>query len=177
MTPDEVISGFDPIVGPDPRVLILGTIPSVRSLAENRYYGHPRNCFWTLMERLFAAGAHLEYPERVEALRRAHVAVWDVLHAAERPGSLDADIVASSEIPNDIPGFLREHPGVHTVFFNGRTAEALFRRHIAPGLGPSSGIDLVVLPSTSPAHAARSWDEKLAAWSVVARAAAEERAR
>jgi hypoxanthine-DNA glycosylase len=166
-----VIRGFSPLAEVDARVLILGTVPSERSLAEDRYYAHPRNCFWPLMEQLFGEGRPLDYPDRVALLLLCGVAVWDVLQAAERPGSLDAAIVAGSEVPNDIAGFLHEHPGISTVFFNGAKAEVLFRRHVAATLPQNETPQLVRLPSTSPANAGLSMAAKLEQWRVVAEAA------
>ena len=164
--------GFDPIVGPEPRVLILGTAPSEQSLREGRYYANPRNDFWSIMERLFAGGRPLEYAARIEMLKDAGVALWDVLAEAERVGSLDADI--RSPVANDLAGFLRANPSIATVFFNGATAERLFQAHCAASLGGGAA-RFVRLPSTSPANASISSALKLAAWQAV-RAAAEGRA-
>lgn len=162
-----VIEGFDPIIAPGARVLILGTAPSVRSLELGQYYGHERNAFWPIMERLFGSGETLGYPQRTQLVTAAGVAVWDVLRQAERPGSLDADIVRASEVANDIAGLLRVNRDITTVFFNGATAQTLFERHIAPDLGNDIAVELVRLPSTSPANAALAFDDKLEAWSAV----------
>ena len=161
-----MIRGFPPIAASDARVLILGTAPSVRSLAEGQYYAHPQNAFWRIMEELFAEGAHLAYDERAELLGRAGVAVWDVLHAAEREGSLDSAIISKTAVPNDIRGFLQDHPQIHCVFFNGAEAERLFRMHFATVFARPD-LRFERLPSTSPANAATSFDAKLEAWRVV----------
>ena len=162
--------GFDPIAGPEPRVLILGTGPSEQSLREGRYYANPRNDFWSIMERLFAGGRPLEYAARVEMLKDAGVALWDVLAQAERAGSLDANIRAP--VANDLAGFLQTHPTIVTVFFNGATAERLFQAHCASALA-GRDVRLVRLPSTSPANASISSALKLAAWQAVRDAAGE----
>ena len=166
-----MIRGFDPIAGADARVLVLGTAPSVRSLEIGEYYGHPRNAFWPIMLALFGGRPGLDYPSRTELLVRARVAVWDVLHSADRPGSLDASIVAETAVPNDIAGFLTAHPEVARVFFNGTAAQALFKRHVLPALPIGAEIGLLRLPSTSPANAATPFEGKLAAWRAVADAA------
>jgi hypoxanthine-DNA glycosylase len=168
-----MISGFGPIAGADARVLILGSAPSVRSLELQQYYGHARNAFWPIMLSLFGSGAALDYPARIKLLIDARVAVWDVLHALERPGSLDARIVSASAVPNDIGGFLAVHPDVTDVFFNGLAAQTLFRRHVAPGLVLDPAMTFQLLPSTSPAHAAMSFEMKLQAWSAVRHAVNE----
>jgi double-stranded uracil-DNA glycosylase len=165
--------GFDPIVGPEPRVLILGTAPSELSLREGRYYAHPRNDFWPIMEKLFADGRPLDYAARVAMLKKAGVALWDVLAEAERVGSLDVDIKAP--VANDLGEFLRDHPTIGTVFFNGATAERLFQALCAAALADSTAAtSFVRLPSTSPANASISPALKLAAWKAVRVAADEE---
>ncbi|HUK78572.1 MAG TPA: DNA-deoxyinosine glycosylase [Thermoleophilia bacterium] len=165
--------GFDPIVGPEPRVLILGTAPSEQSLREGRYYAHPRNEFWPIMEELFADGRPLDYAARVRMLKKAGIALWDVLAEAERVGSLDADIKAP--VANDLGRFLRDHPTIGTVFFNGATAERLFQAQCAAALADSTAraTGFVRLPSTSPANASISSALKRAAWKAV-RVAAEK---
>jgi hypoxanthine-DNA glycosylase len=183
-----VIAGFAPIARADARVLILGTVPSRRSLEAGQYYAHPRNAFWPIIERLFAHDAspgdagpgapRLDYQARIALLLEARVALWDVLRAAERPGSLDADI--SAPVANDFAAFFARHPAVQTVCFNGTKARALWVRHVAPALpagleardaapAPLAALNmgLVTLPSTSPANAALSFDDKFAAWQVV----------
>ncbi|MBN2205385.1 MAG: DNA-deoxyinosine glycosylase [Thermoleophilia bacterium] len=179
-----MITGFAPIARADTRVLILGTVPSRRSLEAGQYYAHPRNAFWPIMERLFAhhagpgdvgpddagpATARLDYEARIDLLLAAKVALWDVLRTAERPGSLDADI--STPVANDFAAFFARHPAVRTVFFNGTKARALWARHVAPALPGGLGMRLVTLPSTSAANAALTFADKLAAWQVVREAA------
>jgi hypoxanthine-DNA glycosylase len=137
-----------------------------------QYYAHPRNAFWPLMEQLFGNGIPLDYPSRIDLVLSARIAVWDVLSSAERVGSLDSAIVTESEVPNDIEGFLDDHPSITRVFFNGAKAEAAFKRHHADLL-LRRGIDATRLPSTSPANAAASFERKVAAWSAVVHAARE----
>lgn len=113
----------------------------------------------------------MEYAERAEMLKISRVALWDVLQAGERPGSLDSAIVKPTAVPNDIAAFLREHLEIDSIFFNGTTAEKLFRERIAATLPTSQTLTLMRLPSTSPAHASLSFEKKLAAWEVVETAA------
>lgn len=154
---------FPPLAEATARVLILGSMPGQASLAAGQYYAHPRNAFWPIMGALLDAGPELAYPRRVERLQAAGIAVWDVLAECERPGSLDADIVAASVQANDFAGLLTGLPALRAIAFNGSAAEQAFRRHVLPGL-PELRATLLRLPSTSPAHAARSLAEKLAAW-------------
>ena len=145
-------------------VLILGSMPGVRSLADGQYYAHPRNSFWQIMERLLGVSSTLPYRDRVEALNEAGVGVWDVLKHCVREGSLDSRIAEETEVPNDIPGLLREFPSVNMIAFNGQKAEKSFRRHFAQPHAGFDGIEFVSLPSTSPAHASMSLELKTAAW-------------
>ena len=155
-----VIHTFGPSVSARCRVLILGTMPGVASLAAGQYYAHPRNQFWDVMGALFGTGRDLPYAQRLARLRTRGVALWDVVAECERPGSLDSDI--RHEKPNDIAGLLRDHPRIRALIFNGQPAARLFRRHF-PALLPQ--VRWVVMPSTSPAHATRTAAAKQKAWS------------
>ena len=161
-----MIAGFDPIVGPNARVLVLGSVPGRRSLQEGRYYAQPGNAFWPIVEQLFADGRALgDFEQRYDLLRENGVALWDVIHLAERPGSSsDSAIQLETVVPNDIVGFLRDHPGISHVFFNGRRADDVFGRHF--GQTPPVGRDIEFrgLPSTSGANAAMPFEVKLASW-------------
>ena len=151
-------------------MLVLGTVPSIASLAKQQYYGHPQNAFWPIMGRLFGAGLDVPYEERKRILCEHGVAVWDVLRECYREGSLDTSIHVESESPNDIAGFLRDQPQVRSIFFNGSKAETAFRRHVLPQVAElEREFRYARLPSTSPAHAGRTFAQKLAAWRVVAR--------
>lgn len=151
---------FAPVVGPVPKVLILGSMPGAASLKKRQYYGHPKNQFWRLLGE--ASGEDLEgqdYAERLATLKRRGIALWDVLSECSREGSLDADI--TDEKPNAIAKLLRE-TGIKVVFLNGGKAASAFQTFIAEGL--SENILVVKLPSSSPAHVSLSFEEKLARW-------------
>ena len=162
-----LLTGFDPITMPTANVLILGTAPSVASLAAQQYYAHPRNAFWRIMCALLNAPPDLDYAARAELLKRHEIALWDVLQHCERPGSLDSNIKKGSEQANDFVGFLGKHPRIHTVFFNGQKAAALFEKLVAPGLADRDRrLASVTLPSTSPANTIK-FEKKLEAWQQV----------
>jgi len=162
-----VLRGFAPVARPDARVLVLGSMPGAASLAAGEYYAHPRNAFWFLQGALFDAGPELSYSARLTRLLEAGVALWDVLEACTRVGSLDAAITPDSEHANDFESFLAAHPRIVNVFFNGAKAEHAWRRHVAPQLGERTLV-CARLPSTSPAHASLSRAQKLSAWRAVA---------
>lgn len=117
------------------------------------------------MGDLFAAGPELDYPSRLRKLNENQVALWDVVHACFRPGSLDSAISEAGLATNDFNGFFKEHPNLSHVFFNGQKAGDLFKKKVAPGL--TSRYEYAVLPSTSPANAASSYATKLEKWSVL----------
>ena len=153
---------FAPVAGTGARLLILGSMPGLESLRAGQYYAHPRNAFWPIIAGLTGIAHDAPYAQRLRALRARGIALWDVLAACTRPGSLDSAIDAGSVTVNDLRGFLRQHPQIRDVLFNGAAAERFFLRHVAPGLDP--GLRLTRLPSTSPAHATRSRDEKRRQW-------------
>jgi double-stranded uracil-DNA glycosylase len=160
---------FPPIARPDARILILGSMPGQASLAAGQYYAHPRNAFWPIMATLLGFEATLDYPARTRALAAAGIAVWDVLHSCRRSGSLDSSIEAESLVVNDLARFLARHRAIEHIFFNGSAAEALFRKHLGAHPG-TARLHLARLPSTSPAHAGLSFEQKLLFWSAVTNA-------
>lgn len=157
-----LVYSFPPVADDRARVLILGSMPGVLSLAENQYYAHPRNLFWPIMDSLFGAGRDVAYEQRLRLLQDQRIALWDVLHSCQRDGSLDSDI--QCEVANDFATFFNTYPQITHVFFNGGKAESSFRKHVGD---VAPGLVMTRLPSTSPAHASLSFDQKLEAWSQI----------
>lgn len=160
-------TGLPPIADPGIRTLILGSLPSRRSLQLGQYYGHPQNAFWRIMDALLGAARDMPYEERKARLLGSQIGVWDVLHSSLRPGSMDADIDTATARPNDFSSFLEGHPQVYRVCFNGRKAAEMFRRTVELPEHLAGGLEFVDLPSTSPAYAAMPFEEKLGRWSIV----------
>ncbi|KAF0814127.1 hypothetical protein IGB42_01024 [Andreprevotia sp. IGB-42] len=151
---------FPPVVNADVRLLVLGSLPGVVSLAQQAYYAHPRNAFWPIMAALTGQSlVTMPYPERLQALLAAGVGLWDVVGQAERRGSLDADLRAIA--PNALPELLAELPQLQAVAFNGQTAYKLGHRQLPAAL------QHYALPSTSPALTTR-FEQKLQLWSAIA---------
>ena len=156
---------FAPVLGRNPRILILGSLPGRASLAAGEYYAHPRNLFWDVMGELAGAPRALPYAQRLDALTARGIALWDVVQDAHRPGSLDSAIDFASARHNDIAALLKAQPALQVVAFNGGTSARLFSRHVRPQLGArATALTLLPLPSTSPAHAGLPRDAKQLAW-------------
>jgi hypoxanthine-DNA glycosylase len=140
--------------------LILGSLPGEASLALAQYYGNPRNAFWRLMEGVIDTPlVPLAYEDRLATLLAHHVGLWDVIAEAERPGSLDAAI--RDPAANDLLTLIDTLPALRLVAFNGGTAAKLGGRLIG------ERIATLALPSSSPAHAARTFAQKAQAWSAL----------
>ena len=158
--------GFPPMSSPSARVLILGSLPGRLSLERGEYYAHPQNSFWKIIAARVPE-LPSDYAGRIRVLIEQRVALWDVLAAATRSGSLDADI-SDDAIPNNLRAFFRAHPDIRLIGFNGGTAAKLYERHVLPTLIESQfAIARTTLPSTSPAHARLSFAEKAARWSAI----------
>ncbi len=161
----ELATSFPPIVGTTPKILILGSMPGMESLKQQRYYAHPRNAFWPIITSLYGHSESLDYSQRCELLKQKQIAVWDVLKSCYRPGSLDQNIETESMVANDFVAFLQLHPSIRQIFFNGGKAEQVFKRYVAKKL-ETAGISPSYhrLPSTSPAHAAMNYETKQQLW-------------
>lgn len=162
------VSSFGAVVGQEPRVLILGSMPGIASLDQNQYYAHPRNAYWRIMGDLFGVDPGLPYEERLRELTECGIALWDVLESCFRPGSLDSNIDDDTARPNDFAVLFAEHPTIRYVFFNGGKAANVFRRRVMPEIDERvRSLVFRTLPSTSPAHASRSYEQKLDQWAIV----------
>ncbi len=155
------IQSFPSLSNPDAQILLLGTMPGVKSLAINQYYGHPRNHFWKLLSAIFEVELPLNYDSKKEMLLQNKIAVWDVLQACEREGSLDSAIV--KEVPNDFNLFLSQHPKIKIIGFNGQKAATYFKKYIKT----DKDYFYITLPSTSPANAGKSFEQKLSEWKTI----------
>jgi hypoxanthine-DNA glycosylase len=152
-----LLTGLAPVLDPGIRILILGSFPGAQSLAAAQYYAHPRNQFWRLVSALVGEDlAALPYADRLPRLLAHRIGLWDVLGACEREGSLDSAI--RKPAAND---FARLHmlcPELQTVGFNGQASGKF-----APQF-QEAGYRTVVLPSSSPAHMAMTFEQKLQVW-------------
>jgi TDG/mug DNA glycosylase family protein len=164
-TPSARVQSFAAVLGAGTRILILGSMPGVASLAAQQYYAHPRNQFWSIMGAVCGAGPELPYAQRLQVLQERGLGLWDVLQSCVRRGSLDTAIEHDSAIANELLPLLRQG-NIMRLCCNGGAAHAALRRHFGQPLAREfPRIDIRCLPSTSPANASWSYVRKLQAWS------------
>ncbi|MBW8361672.1 MAG: DNA-deoxyinosine glycosylase [Kaistella sp.] len=152
------ISSFPPVISKSSKVLILGSVPGVKSLEMQEYYAHPQNHFWKIMFRLFNEEVTTDYAEKMKILDRNKVAVWDVIDTCERDGSLDTRI--RNEEHNDILKLLNDYPNIEAIFCNGQKSYKNLKKIV----GKDFEIPVFVMPSTSPAFAGMKYEDKVLAW-------------
>lgn len=151
------IFSFPPIIDSESEILILGSIPGVKSLEKQQYYGHPQNKFWKIIFELFNEQFTDDYTEKIEILKKHHIALWDVIDSCERKGSLDSEI--RNEEANKIDELLDNHPNIKVIFCNGGKSF----KNLQKILGKNFRIPIYLLPSTSPLHTV-SFEKKLEGW-------------
>lgn len=152
-----LLAGFAPVLDRNTRIVILGSFPGAASLTAQQYYAHPRNQFWRLLSSVLAEDlVALPYSYRLQRILAHRIGLWDVLAACAREGSLDTAIRHAQA--NNFAVLKEQCPGLSRVCFNGK-ASGRFEREFA-----AAGFETLVLPSSSPAHAAYSFEQKLAQW-------------
>lgn len=151
------ISSFPPIIDDRSKILILGSIPGVKSLEKQQYYAHPQNKFWKIIFELLNEEFTEDYSERVRILKKHQIALWDVIDSCERKGSLDSEI--KNEEANQIAELLQKHPNIQAIFCNGGKSY----KNLQKILGKNFRIPVILLPSTSPLHTV-SFEKKLDDW-------------
>lgn len=158
--PDPVLTGFAPVVRPDTRLLVMGSFPGRASLDAAQYYAHPRNQFWRLLSAVLGQDlVTLDYASRLNALLTRQIGLWDVIARCQRQGSLDSAIRAAEA--NQVETLFRQAPQLHTICFNGKTAGK------AAPMFAEAGFTTLVLPSSSPANAQLSFEDKLQHWQLI----------
>ena len=154
-------SSFLPAINNGCKILILGSMPGVKSLERQEYYAHPQNRFWKVMGKLCKEPglAGFSYEGKLKSLLDKGFALWDVIKFCKRDGSLDSDI--TDEIPNDIRALLQEYKGIRVIFLNGNKAYSSFKKHFPDLLNKYR---CVKLPSTSPANARYRLEDLTKEW-------------
>ena len=116
-----IAKSFNAQVATDCRILILGSMPGKTSLSEQQYYAHPRNAFWPIMQAILGIPSSMNYPQRIDAIKKYGVGLWDVYHQCYRPGSLDAAIDKRSVQFNAIGPLIKQLPNLSCIACNGQT--------------------------------------------------------
>lgn len=155
------ISSFPPIINENSKILILGSIPGVKSLEMQQYYAHPQNKFWKIICEIFNEDFTTDYAERIKILEKHHIALWDVIDTCERKGSLDSEI--RNEEANKIEELLQNFPNIKAIFCNGQKSH----KNLQKILGKKFRLPIIVLPSTSPAYVGLSYFDKLKLWYII----------
>lgn len=151
------ISSFPPIIDRSSRILILGSIPGVKSLEKQQYYAHPQNKFWKIIFELLNEDFTDDYSKKIEVIKKHHIGLWDVIDSCERKGSLDSEI--RNEEANRIEELLENHSNIKAIFCNGGKSF----KNLQKILGKNYKIPVFLLPSTSPLHTV-SFEKKLEEW-------------
>ena len=155
-----IVHPFEAFCGSDPKILILGSFPSVKSRENNFFYGHPQNRFWKVISSVGKISEPKTVDEKKAMLNKMGIALWDSIHSCEITGSSDSSI--KNVTPNDIRPIVEKY-GIRAVFANGKTSGMYYEKYIEP----VCGIKAEVLPSTSPANAAWSLPRLIDAYSVI----------
>ena len=155
-----IVHPFGPLYDADSTVLILGSLPSIKSREQQFFYGHPQNRFWPLLAALFGEEAPRSVEEKRALALRRHVALWDTIYSCDIVGSSDSSI--RNVVPTDLRPILAGS-AVTRIFCNGRTSGLYYQKYQAKDLG----IEAEVLPSTSPANAAWTMERLQDAWRVI----------
>lgn len=153
-----VIHTFEPIFDKNSKILILGSFPSVRSRAQNFYYGNPQNRFWKVVAGMTGERVPDTIEEKKALLLHHSIAIWDVIASCDIIGSSDSTI--RNVVVNDFLWLLRES-SIEAIYGNGGKAYSLYQKYAFP----ITGIAMEKLPSTSPANAAWSLEKLIACWS------------
>lgn len=147
------IHPFPPILDENTQILFLGSFPSIASFEQAFYYAHPRNTFWSIMEEIFGVTLHSNENKITFCLEKG-IGLWDVIGSCQRSNSSDTNL--KNIIPNDFKKLLAEYPNIKAIAFTGKKAFDLFQKYFK-----ELEIEIVLLPSTSPAHAAMKREEKM----------------
>ena len=145
---------LDPIYDKNSKVLILRSMPSVKSREVGFYYGHPRNRFWQTLESIYQIEKLNTIEDKKEFLRKNHIALFDVLKSCEINSSNDNTI--KNPTPNDLSPILKNSQ-IKTIFTTGTKAYNLYQKY----LYKETGIKAIPLPSTSPANNKKGIEEIL----------------
>lgn len=151
---------FEPVYDETSEILILGSLPSVKSREQGFYYGHPQNRFWKVLAKILKWEEPVTIEDKKKMLLEHKIAVWDVLESCDIQGSSDSSI--KNPVPADIPGLLQK-TSIRKIYVNGTKAGKYYKKYILP----KTGIEAVVLQSTSPLNCRYNLEKLAENWSVI----------
>lgn len=151
---------FEPIFNEESKILILGSLPSIKSREEGFYYGHPQNRFWRVVAKIFEDKIPETIDEKIKMLLKNNIAIWDVIDSCDIIGSSDSSI--KNVIPADLKKVLN-NSNIQNIYANGKTASKLYKKYSEK----NTGIKIIELPSTSPANAKYTLDKLIEEWKVM----------
>jgi TDG/mug DNA glycosylase family protein len=158
------VHSIEPIIGRNPRIIILGSMPGIISINAIQYYANPRNLFWMVLADLFGIDINCSYESKVQQVQQLPIIIWDTLKSCHREGSLDSKILSTDLEANDIGALLKQFPTVQAIAFNGGASAKYFDRLVKPQLSKDLSVELFKMPSTSPANAGMKQQQKLEIW-------------
>ena len=148
---------FEPVFDKNSKILILGTFPSVKSREHQFYYGHPQNRFWKVIAQITGEDLPVTIDEKKALLLRKQIAIWDVIRSCKIIGSSDSSI--QDVVANDFSKILKRTE-IQKIYANGGKAYELYQRYALE----KTGIEIIKLPSTSPANAGWSMEKLCEEW-------------
>lgn len=159
-----ICKSFKPSIDKKSKILILGSMPGIKSIKEQQYYAHPQNRFWKVMANICQIYnlQELEYQQKIEILLSNNIALWDTIKSCQREGSLDSNIL--NAVPNDIRGLLKEYPNIKIICLNGNKAYSAFTKYFPDLLDKYT---CYKMPSTSPANARYNLEKLIDKWNII----------
>ena len=152
-----IVQPFEPVYDENSEILILGSLPSVKSREYGFYYGHPQNRFWKVMSAVTKSTTPYDIAAKKQMLLDHHIALWDVIRECDIVGSSDSSI--KNAVAADLTDIIKKAQ-IRRIYVNGKAAEKYYKKYIEPTIHMKA----VVLPSTSPANAAFSLDRLIHVW-------------
>ena len=139
-----------PYINKDSNILILGSLPSIKSREYGFFYAHQQNRFFKTIAHIFNEEEPKTIDDRKSFLKRHNIALYDVIYECDIVGSSDSSI--KNVVPIDLSKILKEYPNIKRIYTTGKKAKDYYDKYLLPQVG----IEAIPLPSSSGANAAIS---------------------
>lgn len=154
------VHSFEPIINSESKILILGSVPSVASVAKGFHYMHPQNRFWKLLSALLSADfLNADAQEKRALLLQNKVALYEAIVKCEIYGSSD------SKVKNIVPVYLEKliaNTNIKKIFCNGTLAYKTALKY-----NFTLADKIISLPSTSSANASYDFEKLKNSWKII----------